>query len=71
MPKSDDLAVLADELNELRESDDDAQFDLVVARPPGSDPAPWERAGATWTLVAFGPTPAAAEVRAAIAAGPR
>ena len=41
-------------------------FDLVVEGPPGTDPAPWEAAGATWFLTSFGPTPTRAEVAAAI-----
>ena len=43
---------------------------------PGTDPAPWIAAGATWCLTGFGPQPSPAAVRAAIrarppAAGPR
>jgi alkanesulfonate monooxygenase SsuD/methylene tetrahydromethanopterin reductase-like flavin-dependent oxidoreductase (luciferase family) len=44
-------------------------FDWVVTNPAGVDPAPWIEAGATWCLTGFGPTPTAAEVRAAIEAG--
>ena len=40
--------------------------DVVVAIEPGEDPAPWERAGATWALTGFGRDPKAAEVRAAL-----
>jgi len=29
-------------------------YDVAIGRPPGSDPAGWEVAGATWWLVAFG-----------------
>lgn len=45
-------------------------FDFVVDNPPGTDPAPWEAAGATWCLTGFGATPRETEVRAAIEAGP-
>ena len=42
-------------------------YDVVVTNPPGTDPAPWQAAGATWCLTGFGTDPTAAEVRAAIA----
>jgi alkanesulfonate monooxygenase SsuD/methylene tetrahydromethanopterin reductase-like flavin-dependent oxidoreductase (luciferase family) len=48
----------------------DTPFDLVVEVGPRDDPAPWERAGATWVLTGFESQPKEAEVRAAIAAGP-
>jgi alkanesulfonate monooxygenase SsuD/methylene tetrahydromethanopterin reductase-like flavin-dependent oxidoreductase (luciferase family) len=44
-------------------------FDVVVTNPLGADPAPWEAAGATWTLTGFGQTPREQEVRDAIRAG--
>ena len=40
--------------------------DVVVTIEPGEDPAPWERAGATWALTGFGRDPKAADVRAAL-----
>jgi alkanesulfonate monooxygenase SsuD/methylene tetrahydromethanopterin reductase-like flavin-dependent oxidoreductase (luciferase family) len=45
-------------------------FEIVVTNPPGTDPAPWEAAGATWCLTGFDATPKEADVRAAIDAGP-
>ena len=45
-------------------------YELVVEDAPGTDWAPWAAAGATWCLTGFGPQPAEADVRAAIAAGP-
>jgi len=42
--------------------------DVVVTNPPGTDPAPWAEAGATWCLTGFGAQPTEAEVRAAIEA---
>ncbi len=45
-------------------------FDVVVTNPAGTDPAPWEAAGATWCLTGFGAIPSEAEVRSAIDAGP-
>jgi len=47
-------------------------FDVAVVAPPGGRPADFEEAGATWWLQGFDQfTLTAAEVRAAIAAGPR
>jgi alkanesulfonate monooxygenase SsuD/methylene tetrahydromethanopterin reductase-like flavin-dependent oxidoreductase (luciferase family) len=45
-------------------------FDVVVDNPPGTDPAPWVAAGATWCLTGFGYEPKLDEVRAAISSGP-
>lgn len=46
-------------------------YDVVVDGPPGSDPRPWEDAGATWMLTTFDPFTVDADVvRAAIAGGP-
>ena len=53
-------------LAELRAEVPGPPFDLVVTNPAGADPEPWVRAGATWCLTGFGPTPARAEVEAAI-----
>jgi alkanesulfonate monooxygenase SsuD/methylene tetrahydromethanopterin reductase-like flavin-dependent oxidoreductase (luciferase family) len=41
-------------------------YDVIASIPLGADLAPWKAAGATWCLSEFGPSPAAAEVRAAI-----
>ena len=41
-------------------------FDFAVENPPGTDPAPWVEAGATWCLTDFGKQPTRAEVQAAI-----
>lgn len=41
-------------------------LEVVVTNPAGTDPAPWEAAGATWCLTGFGTDPSAADVRAAI-----
>jgi alkanesulfonate monooxygenase SsuD/methylene tetrahydromethanopterin reductase-like flavin-dependent oxidoreductase (luciferase family) len=32
----------------------DGPYDVAIGRPPGTDPAGWQAAGATWWLVAFG-----------------
>jgi alkanesulfonate monooxygenase SsuD/methylene tetrahydromethanopterin reductase-like flavin-dependent oxidoreductase (luciferase family) len=42
-------------------------YDVIASVPLGADLGPWEAAGATWCLSEFGPSPTAAEVRAAIA----
>ena len=69
LTSSDDLAVFAAEIRDLR-SDRNAPFDLVAEIPPGGDPAPWEGAGATWVLTSIDSPPRLEEVRAAIDAGP-
>ena len=69
LPGPDALAELAHEVRELRGASA-GRFELVVTNPAGTDPAPWEAAGATWCLTGFGPQPSEAEVRAAIEAGP-
>ena len=56
-------------VNQQRD-DPAAPFEIVVDYPAGTDPEPWEAAGATWCLTAFGATPRESEVRAAIEAGP-
>jgi hypothetical protein len=63
------VAELVAEIAALRD-DDAGPFDVVVTNPPGTDPAPWAAAGATWCLTGFGPQPTEAGVRGAIDAGP-
>jgi alkanesulfonate monooxygenase SsuD/methylene tetrahydromethanopterin reductase-like flavin-dependent oxidoreductase (luciferase family) len=62
LPGPEALAELCSELG--------AGYNYVVTNPAGTESAPWIEAGATWCLTGFGPQPSAAEVRAAIAAGP-
>ncbi len=70
LPGPEALAELAAEVREQRQHPD-APFDLIAEVDPGTDPGPWEAAGATWILTAgFGQSPREAEVRAAIEAGP-
>ncbi len=71
----DQLAETVAEVTALRKAAgrDAAQpYDVVVALPPGSDPAPYAAAGATWWLVEF-PWDAVSvdQVRAVIRDGPR
>lgn len=69
LPGPEALAELAAEVHDLRGAGA-APFDLVVTNPAGSDPQPWEAAGATWCLTGFGAQPSRAEVLEAIEAGP-
>jgi len=65
-------AALAELTGEIRESlPAGAPFEVVVPIPPGDDPDPWGRAGATWTVTDFGIQPTLAQVRAVVDAGPR
>lgn len=69
LPGPDALAVLRDEVAGLR-GGDGSPFELVAETSPGADLRPWEAAGATWILTAFGRQPREAEVREMIEAGP-
>jgi alkanesulfonate monooxygenase SsuD/methylene tetrahydromethanopterin reductase-like flavin-dependent oxidoreductase (luciferase family) len=64
LPGPDELATLTAEVREARGTLDG--YDIVVTNPAGTDPGPWEAAGATWCLTGFGPQPAVAELEAAI-----
>lgn len=66
LPGPEALAELVTEVTELRAPDSAGSFDIVVTNPPGTDPAPWVAAGATWCLTGFGPQPTRAEVEEAI-----
>ena len=68
LPGPAELAELAAEVTELRDGDD--PFDLVIEMAPGTDPAPWDDAGATWALTSFPIETRADEVRAGIEGGP-
>jgi hypothetical protein len=45
----DQLAEVAATISELRRHTT-ARYDIAVALPPGTDPAPYARAGATWWM---------------------
>jgi alkanesulfonate monooxygenase SsuD/methylene tetrahydromethanopterin reductase-like flavin-dependent oxidoreductase (luciferase family) len=70
LPGPEALAELVGELRALREPGGTRSFEVVVTNPPGTDPAPWVAAGATWCLTGFGPQPTRAEVEEAIDARP-
>ena len=64
----DQLAELTAEIAQRRGGLDG--FDVLVEGPAGSDPAPYEQAGATWWTVSFPLGTKTAEVRAALQDGP-
>ncbi|MGH3158543.1 MAG: LLM class flavin-dependent oxidoreductase [Streptosporangiaceae bacterium] len=68
LPGPEALAELAAEAHAARPAGE--PFDLVVDLPPGTDPAPWAQAGATWVVTDFGSHPPLAEVRELVEAGP-
>ena len=45
-------------------------FDIAIALPPGTDPAPYARAGATWWLTEFDPEVTLDQVRGVLRDGP-
>ena len=72
LPGPEALAELAGEVEALRASAGaQTPFELVVTNRPGTDPAPWIAAGATWCLTGFGAQPTRAEVVEAIDAHTR
>jgi Luciferase-like monooxygenase len=70
----DQLAEIHAELRRLGRDTSDVvaePFDLAVELDPGSDPAPYAAAGATWALVAFPSNPVSlGQVRGVIRDGP-
>ena len=77
LDRPDQLAAIATDLAGLRTEagrppgGPTGDYDLVAAVPPGTDPAPWAAAGATWLLVEFPwDTVTAADLRAVVHAGP-
>jgi alkanesulfonate monooxygenase SsuD/methylene tetrahydromethanopterin reductase-like flavin-dependent oxidoreductase (luciferase family) len=71
LPEPGALAELAAEIVQQRADEGlEGAYDLVVTDDERNDPAPWEAAGATWSLIGFGAQPKLADVRAAITAGP-
>ena len=74
LERPDQLAEIVADLAALRReagSDLTEPYDVVVALPPGDDPAPYATAGATWWLVEFPwDAPSVDQVRAVIGEGP-
>src|SRR5213078_4907046 len=54
LPGAEALAELTEDVRAERAADG---FDIVVTNEPGTDPAQWEAAGATWCLTGFGNQP--------------
>jgi alkanesulfonate monooxygenase SsuD/methylene tetrahydromethanopterin reductase-like flavin-dependent oxidoreductase (luciferase family) len=65
----DQLAEVTATLADLSEGAT-APYDIAVALPPGSDPAPYARAGATWWLTEFEPGVPLDHVRGVVRDGP-
>ncbi len=70
----DEVAEVVDTVTGLRRLADpamDRPFDIAVACPPGTDPATYAAAGATWWLTDFSPEAVSAdEVRGVLGEGP-
>ena len=70
----DEVAEVVDTVTGLRRRADpamDRPFDIAVACPPGTDPAPYAAAGATWWLTDFSPEAVSVdEVRGVLGEGP-
>lgn len=65
------VAALAELTSQIRKARPAGEpFDVIVDIPPGDDPTPWARAGATWTVTDLGRQPTQAQVREVINAGP-
>jgi len=65
----DQLAEITATLAGLRQ-DPEAPYDIAIALPPGTDPAPYAQAGATWWLTEFEPTVLLDQVRGVLRDGP-
>jgi len=71
LPTPSALTELAGEIAAQRAEEGlDGPYDLAVTNRPGTDPGPWEAAGATWYLTGWGAQPRLRAVREAIKAGP-
>ena len=65
----DQLAEVTGVLAGLREPAT-APYDIVIALPPGTDPAPYAAAGASWWLTEFEPAVSLDQVRGVLRDGP-
>jgi alkanesulfonate monooxygenase SsuD/methylene tetrahydromethanopterin reductase-like flavin-dependent oxidoreductase (luciferase family) len=65
----DQLAEITAVLAGLRQ-DATAPYDIAAAVPPGTDPAPYAKAGATWWLTEFEPVLSLDQVRGVLRDGP-
>ena len=70
LERPDQLAETAATLTGLRQHTT-APYDIAVALPPGTDPAPYAKAGATWWLAELEPEAASLDqVRGVLRDGP-
>ncbi len=66
----DQLADIVSTITDLRQQKT-TPYDIAVALPPGTDPAPYAKAGATWWLAEFAPeTVSLDQVRGVLRDGP-
>ncbi|MDG4864290.1 LLM class flavin-dependent oxidoreductase, partial [Streptomyces sp. T-3] len=65
----DQLTEVVATLTELRQGDMDS-YDIAVSLPPGTDPEPYAKAGATWWLPEFDPGVRLDTVRGILRDGP-
>lgn len=66
----DQLADIVSTITDLRQQKT-TRYDIAVALPPGTDPAPYAKAGATWWLAEFAPeTVSLDQVRGVLRDGP-
>ena len=65
----DQLAEITAALASLRQ-DATGPYDIAIALPPGTDPAPYATAGATWWLTEFEPAVSLDQVRGVLRDGP-
>ena len=65
----DQLAGITAALASLR-PDATGPYDIAIALPPGTDPAPYATAGATWWLTEFDPVVPLEQVRGVLRDGP-
>jgi hypothetical protein len=70
LERLDQLAEIVATITDLRQHTT-GPYDIAVALPPGTDPAPYAKAGATWWMAEFPPEAVSLdEVRGVLRDGP-
>ena len=69
LERPDQLADITATITGLRQHTT-APYDIAIALPPGTDPAPYAKAGATWWLAEFDPAVSLDQVRGVLRDGP-
>ena len=69
LQRPDQLAGITATITGLRQHTT-APYDIAIALPPGTDPAPYAKAGATWWLAEFDPAGSLDQVRGVLRDGP-